>query len=144
MERRGAGTRDCGPEPADDGAHAALYRDHRHWVSQVVARQLNYYGHRVGSPRGPGGRARQSLDGGALVFANRNRVATVNDPYRAARSRRRARAIATPRVPGAGRTTGRVVTPPACRRPAGRRTGLDAGVGSLLREAAQAAASGAS
>lgn len=118
------------------------------------ARQLNYYGfHRVGSPRGPGGRARQSLDGGALVFANRNpRVATVNDLASLVRHEKppaRAAPIATPRVSEASSSeeSARVVTPPACPggpapTPSDRPWTLD--VGSLLREAAQAAASGAS
>ena len=66
------------------------------------ARQLNYYGEedRVGSPRGPGGRARQSLDGGALVFANRNPSAAHERRRRWRARTRPARAppIATPRT----------------------------------------------
>ena len=106
-----------------------------------------------GQAEGPGGRARQSLDGGALVFANRNpRVATVNDLASLVRHEKppaRAAPISTPRVSEASSNeeSARVVTPPACPggpapTPSDRPWTLD--VGSLLREAAQAAASGAS
>jgi hypothetical protein len=104
------------------------------------ARQLNYYGfHRVGSPRGPGGRAKQALDGGALVFANRDpRVETIGDLATLVRHEKPpARAVSTPRAAAEGPVLpARVVTPPSNVGTPGPWT-LD--VGSLLREAAAAA-----